>query len=94
MEVPQTQPNTIPDRSGEATQTSSPKPARRNRTARRERPEIALPPTTTGSANRRDQQEEGVSNEKQDSPLSAADREALFRDFLKWQLDRNLFGRP
>jgi hypothetical protein len=34
------------------------------------------------------------SSEKQDLPLSEADGEALFQNFVKWQLDRNLFGRP
>jgi hypothetical protein len=94
MEVPRTQPSSIPDESGEATQTISPKPARRNRTVRRERPQIAPPPTTTGAAERRDQPKQSASDEKEDSPLTEADREALFRDFVKWQLDRNLFGRP
>ena len=41
MEATQTQQDTTPDRSGEATQTISPKPARRNKTVRRERPPIA-----------------------------------------------------
>jgi hypothetical protein len=94
MEVPQTQPSTVPDRSDEAAQTISPTPARRNKTVRRERPQIAPAPTTTGAAERRDQPKQGASDEKQDSPLSEADRESLFRDFVKWQLDRNLFGRP
>ena len=93
MDVLQPKPNTIPDRSGEATQTISPKPARRNKTVRRERPPIALPPTTTGAADRRDQPKQSASDEKQESPLNEADR-ALFQDFVKWQLDRNLFGRP
>jgi hypothetical protein len=90
----ETQPNTIPDRSGEATQTISPKPARPNKKVRRERPQIAPPPATTGAADRRERPEQSASNEKQDSPLNAADREALFQDFLKWQFDRHLFGRP
>lgn len=94
MEVPQTQPNTTPDRSVEATQAVSPRPARRNKTVRRKRPSIAPPPMTTGAADRRDQPKQTASDEKQDSPLSEADREALFQDFVKWQLDRNLFGRP
>jgi hypothetical protein len=33
-----------------------------------------------------------ASDEKQDSPVNEADREALFQEFLKWQLDRNLYG--
>jgi hypothetical protein len=92
IEVPQTQPNTIPDRSGEATQTISPKPARHNKMVRREWPRIAPPPT--GAADWRDQPKQSAGDKKLDSPLNDADREALFQDFLKWQLDRNLFGRP
>jgi hypothetical protein len=94
MEVPQTQPSTIPDRSGETIQTILSKPAKRNKTARRERPQIVPPPTTTGAADRRDQPKQSASVEKQDSALNEADRESLFHDFIKWQFDRNLFGRP
>jgi hypothetical protein len=94
MEVPQTQQNTTPERWGEAIQTISPKPARRNKTVRRERLQIALPPTTTGAADRRDQPKQSAGDEKQDSPINETDRDALFQDFVKWQLDRNLFGRP
>lgn len=94
MQVLQTEPNTFPDRSGEATQTISPKPARLNKTVRRERPQIAQPPVTTGAAVRHDQPERSNDNQKQDLPLNEADREVLFQDFVKWQLDRNLFGRP
>jgi hypothetical protein len=93
-EVLETQPNTIPDRTGEVARSISPKPARPYKTVRRERPQIAPPPATTGAAYRRDQPEQSASNKKQDSPLNAANREALFQDFLKWQFDKNLFGRP
>jgi hypothetical protein len=93
-EMLQTEPNTIPDRSAEATQTVSPKPARPNKIVRRERPQIAPPPTTTGAADPRDQPEQSASDKKQDLPLNEADRESLFQDFIKWQMDRNLFGRP
>jgi hypothetical protein len=86
-------PNTIPDRSGEATQSASPEPARRNKTVRRERPQIA-PPATTGAADRHDQPKQSVRDEKQVSPFNEADRESLFQDFVRWQLDRNLFGHP
>jgi hypothetical protein len=94
MEVPQTQPNTIPDRLGEPTQTISPKPVRRNKPVRQERPQIAPPSTTTGAADRRDQPKQSAGDEKQDSPLNEAERESLFQDFIAWRLDRNLFGRP
>jgi hypothetical protein len=87
-------PNTIPDRSGEATQSTSPEPARRNKMVRREPPQIAPPPATTGAADRRDQPKQYVRDEKQVSPFNETDRELLFQDFVKWELDRNLFGRP
>jgi hypothetical protein len=93
VEAPQTQPNAIPDRSGEAIQTISPKHARRIKEVRRERPQIAPPPKTTGAADRRDQPKQIAGDEKQSLPLNVADREALFQEFLKWQLDRNLYGR-
>jgi hypothetical protein len=48
------QPDTIPDRPGDATQSTSPEPARRNKTVRRERPQIAPPLTTTSAADRGD----------------------------------------
>jgi hypothetical protein len=91
IEVLQPQPNTIPDRTCEATQTISPKPARPNKTVRRE-PRIALPPTTTGAPVRSDQPEQSASNERPNLPLNEADREALFQEFVKWGLDRKLFG--
>ncbi len=90
MEVLQPKPNTIPDRACVATQTISPRP---NRTAARERPQIAPPLTTIGAAVRRDQPEQSASNERPNlPPLNDADREALFQEFVKWGLDRKLFG--
>ena len=94
MEVPQTQPSTIPDRSGKKIRSILSKLAKRNKTVRQERQQIVPPPITTGAADRRDQPKQSASNEKQGSPLNGADRESLFQDFVKWQLDRNLFGRP
>jgi len=93
-ETPVSAANAIPDRPAEATQSASPEPARRNKTVRRERPQIAPPLTTTGAADRGDQPKQSASVEKQVSPFNEADRESLFQDFVKWQLDRNLFGRP
>jgi hypothetical protein len=94
----ETQPNSIPDNSGETAQTISPRPAKPNKTVQRERPDIAPPPATTGAATaeRRDppRQPGADRNEKRDPPLNVAEREALFQDFMKWQLDRNVFGRP
>jgi hypothetical protein len=88
------QPSPIPDKSGGATQSNSPEPARRDKTARRERPQIAPPLATTGAGDRRDQPKQSASDERQVPPFNEADRELLFQDFVKWQLERNLFGRP
>jgi hypothetical protein len=94
----QPQPNSIPDTSGEAAQAVSPKPPRHNAAAREDRPRVARPPTTTGaaSAEHRDQPapSAAASDDKHDSPLNVADREALFQDFMKWQMERSMFGRP
>jgi hypothetical protein len=99
---------TIPDASSEAPQTISKPPRKHASTARQERPQIERPvieppPTTTGVAasERLDQPQRPAAekpaaqkNEKRDPPIDVADREALFQDFMKWQLDRNVFGRP
>jgi hypothetical protein len=94
----ETQQNSIPDDSGEAAQTIPPRPAKPDKTVRRERPDIAPPPTTTGAATaeRREPPQRSAAdrNDKRDPPLNVAEREALFQDFMKWQLERNVFGRP
>ena len=92
MEVLQPKPNTIPDRTCEATQTISPNPARPNKTVARERPQIAPPPTAAAAVVRRDQPEQSASNERPNLALNEADREALFQEFVKWGLDKKLFG--
>jgi hypothetical protein len=92
QQLQQTQPNVISDRSGEAPQTILSKPPRSNDQVRRAQPQIASPPATTGAAAKRDLPEPSASNQKQDSPPN--DRKALFQDFVKWQLDKTLFGRP
>jgi hypothetical protein len=93
---PQPQQNSIPDSSGEALQTISPKPAKPARTVRREQPKIAPPPTTNGAATaeRHDQsrQPAAENNEKRDPPINVTEREILFQDFVKWQMERD--GRP
>jgi hypothetical protein len=94
----QPQQNSIPDNSGEALQTISPKSAKPARTARREQPKTAPPPTTDGvaTAERRDQsrQPAAETNEKRDPPINVTEREALFQNFVKWQMERDVFGRP
>jgi hypothetical protein len=100
----QPQPNAAQDSSGETPQAVSPKPPRHNKTAGQERPHDeerpheARPPTTTGAAaaEHHDQppSSAAASDDKHDSPLNVADREALFQDFMKWQMERSMFGRP
>ena len=50
-------------------------------------------PATTGSAPPAAQAQPLGSDDKHDAPLNVADREALFQDFMKWQLERSMFGR-
>jgi len=93
------QQNSILDNSGTVTRTTSPNHPRTNRIARQERSQIETPPTTNGiaSAERRDElpsQRTGEKDEKQKPQLSAADRETLFNDFLKWYTEKGVFGRP
>jgi hypothetical protein len=92
------QQNTVANNSVEATQTISPRLAKPNRTARWERPQITPPPATNGAAigDQRDPPQRPVAekNEKRDPPPNVADREALFQDFVKWQMERQVFGRP
>jgi hypothetical protein len=95
---PQPHQNSIPDNSGEALQTISPKPAKPSGTVRREQPKAAPPPTTDGAAivERRDQSRQPAAekDERRDPPTNVAEREALFQDFVKWQTERTMFGRP
>lgn len=106
-EAPQniSQQNSTPDNSSTATTTTAPRHSRSAKIARREPAQIAPPPATNGiaSADRRDvsapqavvQSQPAVGKDDEHSPqLTAADRDALFQDFLKWYIDRNVFGRP
>jgi hypothetical protein len=67
-----------------------------NKIVRRERPQVA-PAATNGiaSAARQDQSLLQPAAEKDDerSQLTTTDREALFKEFLKWYMERNIFGR-
>jgi hypothetical protein len=96
-QLQQTQQNSIRDNTGDAAQ-ATPKPAKPTRTVRRERPLPVPLPTTTGADARSHDQTAGAEksekNEKRDPPPNVAEREALFQDFVKWQLERNVFGRP
>jgi hypothetical protein len=95
----QSQQTSVPDNPGESVQAISPKPVKPAKTVRREPPQTAPLPTTTGAAaageqHDRPQQPATGKNEKRDPPVNVAEREALFQDFVKWQLERNVFGRP
>jgi hypothetical protein len=92
----QPQPNAAPDYSGDSAQAGSPKPPR-HKTAGQDRPHVARAPTTTGAAaaEHHDQPPSAAAgDDKHDSPLNVADREALFQDFMKWQMERSMFGHP
>jgi hypothetical protein len=95
---PQPQPNAVQDSSGDGQQGVSPKPPRHSKTAGQDRPHVARPPTTTGAAAAEHQDQPPpsapASDDKHDSPLNVADREALFQDFMKWQMERSMFGHP
>jgi hypothetical protein len=93
------QQNSILDNSSTVTKLPSPKQSKSNKIVSRERSQIESPPTTNGvsSAERRDQlpsQRTGENDEKRTPQLTASDRETLFNDFLKWYMDKGVFGRP
>jgi hypothetical protein len=95
---PPQQQNSLPDTPSEAAQAIAPKPAKHNNPVRQQRPQIAPTPATSGAATaeRRDPPQLPAARppETRDPPLNVAEREALFQDFMKWQLERNVFGRP
>lgn len=91
--------NGISDNSSSVTKTASPRRLKANKIARREQPQTASTPTTNGlgSTERHDQlppQRITEKDEKQTAPLTAAEHQKLFQDFLKWYNDRSIFGRP
>jgi hypothetical protein len=76
-----------------------PRHPRTNQITRREQPQTVSHPVTNGaaSAQRYDQlppQRIAEKNEKHAPELTAAKRQELFEDFLKWYTNRNIFGRP
>jgi hypothetical protein len=88
----------IPDEAGDAAR-ASPKPPKAGRVSRREQPQTAAPPTTSGAARVErspDQPQQPASGADKDerpaAPVNVAEREALFQDFIKWQRDRTVFG--
>jgi len=93
------QQNSILENSSTVTKLPSPRPPKTSKIARREPSQIETPSTTNGasSAERRDElpsQRTGEKDEKRTPQLTAADRETLFNDFLKWYMEKGVFGRP
>src|SRR5215471_4877893 len=93
------QQNTMLDDASTVTRTTSPKRPKTHKIVRTEQPRIAPLSKTNGAASieRRNQfplQSIAETNEIQTPQLTAAGREALFEEFLKWYVDRSMFGRP
>jgi hypothetical protein len=91
--------NGISDNSSSVMKTTSPKRLRTTKIARRDQPQIVPPPTTNGLANteQRDQlplQRTTEKDQKQTRQLTATERQELFEEFLKWYMDRGIFGQP
>jgi len=90
--------NTIPDNSSTVIKTTSSRRPRTTKIAKREPSKIVPLPTTNGlaSAEQRDQlppQRTVEKAKKQTSQLTAG-QQALYNDFLKWYMDKGIFGRP
>jgi hypothetical protein len=95
----ETQQNNAQDASSTVTKATSPKHPKTSKIGKKERSRIVPPPETTGvaSTERGDQllpQSASERNETQSPQLTASDRDALYEEFLKWYVDRNILGRP
>jgi hypothetical protein len=93
-ELPQ---NGISDRSGTLTKTLSPKHVRIDKIANRSQLEPPLTTNGLAGAALHDQlppQRISEKDDKQSRQLTAAERQALFEEFLKWYMERSIFGRP
>jgi len=94
-EAPQ---NSIPELSSTITRTTSSKRPTSSKIAKRERSQVAPFPTTNGlaSAERRDQSppQRIAEKDKKPTPQLTAKQQALYEDFLKWYMDKGIFGRP
>jgi hypothetical protein len=91
--------NGILNNSGSVTKTASPKRSLIHKIARQDQPQLTPAPTTTGVASmqRPEQlpaQSAAEKDEKQAGQLTDAERQSLFREFLKWYRDRGVFGQP
>jgi hypothetical protein len=94
----ETQKNNAPDNSNTVMKSTSPKHPKTNKIAKKERSRIVPIRETTGvaSSERGDQlqrQSTPERNETQPPQLTAADRDALYQEFLKWYVDRSILGR-
>src|ERR1700730_6255708 len=93
------QQNNARDDSSTVTKTTSPKHPKTNKIAKKGRSRIVRLTETTGVAHAEsgDQslpQSASERNEIQSPQLTAADRNALYQEFLKWYVDRSILGRP
>jgi hypothetical protein len=93
------QQNTMLADASTVTRPTSPKRPKTHKIVRTEQPHIAPLSKTNGAASieRRNQfplQSIAERNEIQTPQLTAAGREALFEEFLKWYVDRSIFGHP
>jgi len=91
--------DSAPNDSGTTTNIAILKHPKPHKAGQKERPRTAPFPVTTGAAvsERGDQsplQSPAERNEIQPSQLAPADREALYREFLEWYVDRKILGRP
>ena len=95
----ETQKNNAPDDSNTVMKSTSPKHPKTNKIAKKERSRIVPLTQTTGVARAEsgDQsllQSASERNAIQSPQLTAADRDALYQEFLKWYVDRSILGRP
>jgi hypothetical protein len=88
--------NTAVDELSTVTKATSPRHPKIDKIARKERPQIAPLPETTGRATAKqgDQLGPQPTAERNEVYSTAADREALFQEFLRWYMDRAILGPP
>ena len=85
--------NGVPSNSG--SKTASPKHSLTRKIVRQEA-QFAPPPTTTGLSSAQPDQLQNAAeeDEKQAPPLTDAERQSLFQEFLKWYRDRGVYNQP
>jgi hypothetical protein len=87
--------NSILNNPGSGTKIAPPKRPTTRKIARQD--QLALPPTTTGVASRRNQlpaQNTAEKDDKQARQLTDAERQLLFDQFIKWYRERGIYGEP